>query len=127
MDDAAVLLETDSQGNSLWHPSTLADFGAIPARVWDLWLAMRDGLAARNEPWAWWRMRGVPTSHHYQASPFGPTEAARCGYQPGEGAEMVRDAEPPLCSACTALIAPRSAGWGRIGDTYLGPDGHPLE
>lgn len=126
MDDAATLLETDTQGNSLWRPSSLADFGAIPARVWDLWLVMRDGLVARAEPWAWWRVRGVPTSHQYQASPEGPN-TARCGFDPGPGADLVRGGEQPLCQACTAVAAPRSAGWGRIGDAVLGPDGHPLQ
>lgn len=132
MVDANVLSTTDSTGALLWHPRGLPDFDALPERVFTLWRDMRDGFARRGEPWTWWRPRGVPTSHQYEASPFGVPEQARCGHEPyrdGPVADWIRDAGEPHCGACKALgerEARPAAGWGRIGDTLLGPDGHPL-
>lgn len=128
MEDANLLSITDATGASIWHPRGLTDLLAIPERTLTLWRDMRDGVVARNEPWVWWRIRGVPTAHLYEASPVGVPLVSRCGQRRDPGHELVRDGDRqcPACSAVTARDARPQVGWGRIGDTILGPDGHPI-
>ena len=128
MADAAVLCTSDHQGNPLWHPTSLADIDAVGARVWELWRAMQAGLASRGDPYGWWRIRGIPTSHQYEVGPLGPGTVARCGMERPADADLVKDPTPPLCSVCSGADGreAQSPGWGRIGDVVLGPDGHPM-
>ena len=125
MVDAHVLCTTDTQGNVLWHPRGLSDFLALPARTWELWVAIQNGIAARQQPWSWWRVKGMPTSHRFEASPLGLHDVARCGWRGPDGAEWLRDENPPLCQVCGSLMEQEArprAGWGRIGDHAVGTE-----
>lgn len=123
MQDAVILNTTDATGAMLWSPSGLADFDAVPERVLVLWHEVRNGLAARGEPWSWWRVRGTPTSHWFAASPAGfPTEPARCGVDPDPDAEWLQE-EGDHCRVCSVVVdgekKPRAAS-GTIGGIAVG-------
>lgn len=125
MQDADLLSMTDATGALLWHPHGLEDIERLSARTLRLWRDMRDGAAARDQPFTWLRVRGIPTSHLYEASPLGPTQA-RCGHQPDGPLVAGDDTRCRACSAITTRDAAPRVGWGTVGDTLLGPDGHPL-
>lgn len=123
MVDAAQLHLTDATGALLWHPRGLGDLDAVPARVMTLWHDMRDGIAARGEPWAWWRIRGNPTSHLFAADPAGvPVGPSRCGLVPDAAAEWIRE-EASRCRVCQAAAAREAApavAHGTIGGVAVG-------
>lgn len=123
MMDAAHLHLTDASGTSLWHPRGLDDLDAVPARTMALWLAMKEGIAARGEPWSWWRIRGNPTSHLFATNPSGaPADAARCGQSPDPGADWLHE-EASRCRVCQATVereASPPAAFGTIGGVPVG-------
>lgn len=125
MQDANLLSMTDATGALLWHPHGLEDIERLSARTLQLWRDMRDGMAARDHPHTWLRTPGIPTAHLYEASPLGPAKA-RCGHVPQGRLVGGGDTQCRACAAIAARDATPQVGWGRIGDTLIGPDGHPL-
>lgn len=122
MQDAALLSLIDATGAMLWHPRGLADFGVIPDRTLTLWGDIQQGRGARDEPWAWWRIRGIPTSHHFPAVPQGRPTVARCGEVADPAADWMRAPDATPCRVCTALIENETRptqGFGSIGGTPI--------
>lgn len=101
MQDAVLLSLTDANGAPLWHPASLRDIDRHGSRVLDLWLAIRDGMTSRAEPWVWWRIRGTPTAHHFPATPMGRPGTARCGVVAGDE-DWTRDVGDARCRVCSA-------------------------
>jgi len=90
------------EGGILWHPASLDDIYAIPARTLILFDYFQLGMAARVQPWSWWRLEGKrATTHQYrtdwQSEPMRP---ARCGYKTDAALER---SETTKCARCDKL------------------------
>ena len=101
--DAARLAQPVGEG-ILWHPSSLDDIYAIPARTLILFDYYQLGMASRLQPWSWWRLKGKrATTHQYQVDwQFQPQRPARCGYKTKDELEQ---SETTKCSRCEKLDA----------------------
>jgi hypothetical protein len=100
--DAARLASPVGEG-ILWHPSSLEDIYAVPARTLWLFDYYRLGAASAAEPWTWWRLKAKrTTAHQYQMDwKMKPGGRARCGYDP-DGAALERS-DAAHCKKCAKL------------------------
>jgi hypothetical protein len=99
--DAARLATPVGEG-ILWHPATLDDIYAVPSRTLLLFDFYRLGIAARLNPWTWWRVAGKREMCHQYSSDWRarPLPPARCGYEPGGKLERY---DIGHCSRCENL------------------------
>ena len=86
LQDAARLASPVGEGGILWHPATLDDIYAIPARTLLLFDHYRLGMVSRQMPFTWRRTKGKRvTAHQYASDWQGEADRpARCGFDPGE-------------------------------------------
>jgi hypothetical protein len=103
MMDAARLASPVGDG-ILWHPTSLQDVYDVPSRTLLLFDMYRLGAAVRQNPWSWWRVKDKRAIAHQYTSDWTmqPQLPARCGYEPGEGAQLERY-DIGHCSRCERL------------------------
>lgn len=102
-----------------WKPARLSDIDSLPRQTLIDLFAMRAGMNAAQEPWAWYRT-GDPQrailAHYFRVAANGPEVIARCGVERDDDAEYRRESSAPLCQRCEAIAAGKPLRVGTIGD-----------